>query len=330
MTDRQKSPTPEPGYEGVQEQAPQWGNAQHSYWGRAFARLRRNVPAMVGGVFACLLVFVVLLVMVCDGFNWANEKMGSPLNLQARITPYPYDEAHYGPEASYQPPSAKFWMGTDDLGRDLFSRLIYSLRNALIISLAGTALSLFVGGTLGATAGYCGGKVDFVIMRITDVFFAFPTFLFCIVLVAAMGRGFLTMFIAVGITSWVGMARLLRGQVIAIKNLEYVELARALGANGFRVITRYILPNTLGPIIVSVTLSLPVGMTVESGLSFLGMGVQPPIPSFGTLIMEGGISMRAYPHLLIFPATLFAVMLLAFTFLGDGLQNALIITREGE
>jgi len=221
-------------------------------------------------------------------------------------------------------------MGTDDLGRCLFSRLIYSLRNALAISLGGTLLSLVIGGFLGAWAGYAGGKTDFAIMRFTDIVYAFPSFLFSIILVSSLGRGFLTMFLAVGVTSWVGMARLVRGQVIAIKGLEYVEMARALGTGSFDIVTKYILPNTLGPLIVTITLSIPGGMMVESGLSILGMGVQPPIPSFGTLISEGSAAMRTYPHLIVFPSLVFTLALLAFTFLGDGLQDALSMNRKGD
>ncbi|MEI7634239.1 MAG: ABC transporter permease [bacterium] len=280
------------------------------YWRQVLTRLSRNRLALVCGVFVAALVAVSA--------------------LAPYITPYAYNEAHLGPESSYQPPSLKYWMGTDDLGRDLFSRLIYSLRNALIISLGGTFLSLLIGGFLGAWAGYAGGRTDFIIMRFTDVVFAFPSFLFSIILVSGLGRGFPTMFLAVGATSWVGMARLMRGQVISVKGLEYVELARSLGASGFHIITKYILPNTLGPLIVTITFSIPGGMMVESGLSMLGMGVQPPIPSFGTIIADGAAAMRSYPHLLVFPSVLFTITLMAFTFLGDGLQDALSMNRKGD
>lgn len=274
---------------------------KRGFWLQAFVNLYTNKLG-----FGCA-VFCLLLIIVGLAAPW--------------ITPYPYNEPHYYPDA-YAGPSWKFIMGTDDLGRDLFSRLLYSLHNAIIISLGATLLSVVVGGTLGALSGYVGGTVDFVIMRITDVMYAFPSFLFSIVLVTSLGRGIPVMLLAVGVTSWVGMARLMRAQVLVVKNLEYVEMARVLGASHWRIISRYIIPNSLGPLIVNITFSVPGAMMVESGLSYLGMGVQPPIPSWGTLIAEGALSLRYYQHLFIFPAASFAFVLLAFTYLGDALQDA--------
>lgn len=275
---------------------------KQGFWSQAFSNLFHNKIGFCCGIFCLILVVVGIFA------PW--------------LTPYPYNQPHYYPHA-YAGPSMKFILGTDDLGRDLFSRLLYSLHNAIIISLGATLLSVLVGGVFGAVGGYVGGTLDFLLMRITDIMFAFPSFLFSIVLVTSLGRGIPVMLLAVGVTSWVGMARLMRAQVLIVKNLEYVEMARVLGASHWRIITRYIIPNSLGPLIVSITFSIPGAMMVESGLSFLGMGVQPPIPSWGMLIAEGAGAIRYYQHLFIFPAASFALVLLAFTYFGDALQDAL-------
>jgi len=275
---------------------------KQGFWYQALVNLSHNKLGFICGAFCIVLIVVGIFA------PW--------------LTPYPYNEPHYYPHA-YADPSWEFIMGTDDLGRDLFSRLLYSLHNAIIISIGATLLSVTVGGTLGALAGYVGGTLDFILMRITDIMFAFPSFLFSIVLVTSLGRGIPVMLLAVGVTSWVGMARLMRAQVLVVKNLEYVDMARVLGASHWRIITRYIIPNSLGPLIVSITFSIPGAMMVESGLSYLGMGVQPPIPSWGTLIAEGATAIRYYQHLFIFPAASFALVLLAFTYFGDALQDAL-------
>jgi peptide/nickel transport system permease protein len=277
-------------------------NIKQGFWSQAFGNLYHNKIGFYCGIFCLILVIGGLLA------PW--------------LTPYPYNEPHYYPHA-YAGPSLKFILGTDDLGRDLFSRLLFSLHNAILISLGATLLSVLVGGLFGAVGGYVGGTLDFLLMRITDIMFAFPSFLFSIVLVTSLGRGIPVMLLAVGVTSWVGMARLMRAQVLIVKNLEYVEMARVLGASHWRIISRYIIPNSLGPLIVSITFSIPGAMMVESGLSFLGMGVQPPIPSWGTLIAEGAGAIRYYQHLFIFPAASFALVLLAFTYFGDALQDAL-------
>lgn len=277
-------------------------NIKQGFWSQAFGNLYHNKIGFYSGIFCLILVIGGLLA------PW--------------LTPYPYNEPHYYPHA-YAGPSLKFILGTDDLGRDLFSRLLFSLHNAILISLGATLLSVLVGGLFGAVGGYVGGTLDFLLMRITDIMFAFPSFLFSIVLVTSLGRGIPVMLLAVGVTSWVGMARLMRAQVLIVKNLEYVEMARVLGASHWRIISRYIIPNSLGPLIVSITFSIPGAMMVESGLSFLGMGVQPPIPSWGTLIAEGAGAIRYYQHLFIFPAASFALVLLAFTYFGDALQDAL-------
>lgn len=283
--------------------SPGTGKRAHvsSYWGAAWRRLSKNRMAIAGGIFVIILILVAVLA------PW--------------LAPYGYDEAHY--EHAFEPPNRHFIFGTDDLGRDMFSRLIYSLRNAMIVAFGSQAVVLVIGTTLGAMAGFRGGLLDIILMRIVDIMFAFPTFLFNVILVTVMGRGLFTIFLAIGITGWAGLARLVRGQVLALKQKEFVEAARALGARDSHIIRRYILPNILGPIIISLAFGIPNAMMMESGLALIGMGVRPPMPSWGNLIGAGMGMVMGFPHLLIWPALTFGITLLSFTFLGDGLRDAL-------
>lgn len=274
---------------------------RQSFWAQAWRKYKRNKFAVAG------LIFVVLLLVVGLLGPW--------------LAPFPYDTVDY--TATWQGPSAMHWFGTDELGRDLFSRLLYSLRNAIIIALGAEAITLFFGCTVGAVAGYLGGRVDNLIMRFTDIMFAFPSLLFNVVLVAVLGRGMVTIFIAIGATSWVGMARLVRGQILSLKGQEYVEAARAAGASHTDIIFRYLLPNTIGAILVTIGMGIPRAMMVESSLSVIGMGVQPPMPSWGNLITVGLPFLRSQPHMLLFPALSFALTLLAFTYVADGMRDAL-------
>jgi len=270
------------------------------YWRRTWRKFSRNKLAVVGAVFVTLLILAAVFA------PW--------------IAPYAYDKVDY--TATYQGPSASHIFGTDELGRDLLSRQLYSLRVALLVALGAESITLAVGSVVGAIAGYKGGLADNILMRITDIMFAFPSFLFNVVLVAVMGRGMITIFIAIGVTSWTGLARLVRAQVLALKSREYVEAGRAMGASTSDIILRYIMPQTLGPIIVTLAFGVPAAMMVESALSLIGMGVTPPMPSFGTLIASGQRYILSFPHLLIWPAASFAAILLSFTWLGDGLRDA--------
>lgn len=272
-----------------------------SRWSRAWRKFKRNKLAMAGATVAIFLTIVAIFA------PW--------------IAPYPYSESHW--DHAWEPPSWKFPFGTDELGRDMLSRQIWALRNALIIALMAEVVTFVVGSAIGATAGYFGGKIDNFLMRLTDIMFAFPSLLFNIVLVAALGRGLLVIFIAIGVTRWTGLARLVRGQVLALKQMEYVLAARASGATGWDIILRYLLPNAAGPIIVTLALGIPANMMVESALSLIGMGVAPPMPSWGALIATYQNAVLSYPHLLLFPAATFAITLLSFTYLGDGLSEAL-------
>jgi oligopeptide transport system permease protein len=220
-------------------------------------------------------------------------------------------------------PSSLHWMGTDNLGRDLYSRVIYGARMSLSVGIFTAAFALIVGTFFGAIAGFFGGWIDRLLMRIVDLFFIFPSLLLAILLMLVLGRGFTGIFIALGMTAWVTQARLVRGQVLQAREMSYVEAARAVGVSNFWIILRHILPNLWGPIIVSLTVQIPAAIMAESFLSFLGLGLQPPFSSWGTLASEGFRAMQSFPHLIIFPGGILFVTMLAFNYLGDGLRDVL-------
>ncbi len=264
-----------------------------------WSRFRRNKAAMLGAAFVAILVLCAIFAPV--------------------IAPYSYQQTNF--LATYQPPSWQHWFGTDELGRDMLSRLIYSLQTACIVGFGAEIVELTLGLFLGAIAGYAGGTIDAILMRIVDIVYGFPTFLFSIILVVLLGHTIIAILIAVAATSWVGMARIVRSQVLIVKQSDYIAAARGMGASWWQIIRRYVLPNSLGPIVVAVTFGIPANMAIESGLSALGLGVEPPTPSWGELITNGQQAMFSFPYLLIFPALTFALTLMSFTFLGDGLRN---------
>lgn len=222
-----------------------------------------------------------------------------------------------------QEPSADHWMGTDSLGRDLYSRIVYGGRMSLAIGLA-TALSALLLGTItGSIAGYSGGRIDSLLMRIVDGFYIFPMLLTAILLMLVLGRGFTGIFIALALTSWASQARLIRGLVLQEKELPYVEAARAIGLSHSTILFKHILPNLWGPVIVSLTFHVPANILSESFLSFMGLGLQPPFASWGTLASEGFRAIQSYPHLIIFPGLVLFFTTLGFNFLGDGLRDVL-------
>jgi ABC-type dipeptide/oligopeptide/nickel transport system permease subunit len=266
---------------------------------RDWRRFSRNRLAVVG------LGFILFLFLIAFTADW--------------VAPYHYETTN--PPAALEASSLKHWFGTDELGRDMLSRVIYSARNAILVSFGSVMIGLAVGAFIGAVSGFYGGMLDIAVMRVVDIMFAFPQFLLLIILVTALGRGLGTMFIAIGITSWAGYARLVRGQILSAKNNDYVEAARCLGSGNGHIIRKYILPNIIGPIIVAISFGVPAGMLAESAMSLIGMGLRPPMPSWGNLISAGMMQMYGFPHLVLWPSLTFGFTLLAFTFVGDGLRE---------
>jgi ABC-type dipeptide/oligopeptide/nickel transport system permease subunit len=259
------------------------------------------------------------------------------------LAPYPYWQQDVANQ--FQPPSQEHLFGTDHLGRDVLSRLIYGARVSMAVGFIVQGIIVVIGVPVGAAAGYFGGKLDQLLMRFVDIMYSFPDLLLIIIVMtalrAATGRddvggilwllaraddlfgGLLGVFIALGLTSWLTVARLVRGQVLSLKEREFIEAARAVGAGHFRIIRAHLVPNTLAPIIVAVTFGIPGAILTEAALSFIGLGVKPPMPSWGLMILDGYRAMRAYPHLLLFPAAALSLTVLSYNFLGDGLRDAL-------
>ena len=279
-----------------------------SLWQDAWARLRRNHMAVFGGI--ALLVVAVLALL-------------GPLLL-----PYSYEEQNLLLGAA--PPSPEHPLGTDKLGRDQLARVLYGGRVSLLVGLAATAVSLTIGLLWGSIAATLGGKVDAVMMRVVDILYALPFTVFVILLMTVFGRNFILLFVAIGAVEWLTMARIVRGQVLALKRQEFIEAAIGLGLRKRRIILRHMIPNVLGPVAVYTTLTIPAVMLLEAFLSFLGLGVQPPMSSWGLLIKEGAEMMEEAPWLLVFPAALFTLTLFSLNFLGDGLRDALDVRASGD
>ncbi len=275
-----------------------------SFWQDAWHRLWKNKLAVFG-----LVVIAVLALISIAAAIWP------------RLAGFSYEQQNLvlGPSA----PSRVHWLGTDALGRDLLARLLYGGGISLAVGLCATAVSLTIGVIYGAIAGFAGGKLGMAMMRIVDILYALPFAIFVILLMVFFGQNIILLFVAIGAVEWLTMARIVRGQVMAIKRQEFVEAAHALGLRRRRIIFRHIVPNLLGPIIVYATLTVPEVILLESFLSFLGLGVQPPQSSWGLLIKEGAEVMEVYPWLLIYPAAVMALTLFSLNFLGDGLRDAL-------
>ena len=238
------------------------------------------------------------------------------------LAPYAYDEINKN-DVWVGPMSGAHLIGTDSLGRDLLARLFTGLGVSLAIGAVATAVSLVIGVTWGAAAGYVGGAVDEVMMRIVDVLYSLPYIFFVIILMVTFGSNFILLFVALGAVQWLTMARIVRAQTLSLKQKEFIEAARAIGLTRAQIITRHIVPNLLGPVVVYVTLTIPGVILSESFLSFLGLGVQPPVASLGTLISNGAQDMELAPWLLIFPSLTMVVTLMCFNFIGDGLRDAI-------
>lgn len=237
------------------------------------------------------------------------------------IAPYDFDQIDLA--SIREAPSMAHVMGTDDLGRDLFSRVLYGGRVSILIGLLAALIATGFGSVLGAISGYYGGRVDGLLMRFTDVVYSIPTLPLLIVLASYTQAGAVSMAIAIGVLSWMTTARVVRGEVLKIRAMEYVEAARSLGATNARIILRHVLPNVAGPIVVGATLAVGNAIILESSLSFLGLGVQPPTPTWGNMLMDAQATMSTQPWLSIFPGLAILLVVLAVNFLGDGLQDAL-------
>jgi oligopeptide transport system permease protein len=272
-----------------------------SLWRDGVRRLLRNRLAVTGG---CVIVLLCLVAIFADF-----------------LAPLPYTKTNFG--RLNETPSRAYWLGTDQLGRDLLSRMIYGARVSMLVGLGAQIVVVLIGVPIGALSGYVGGRTDLIITRFIDVMYAFPRLLFVILVMSMLGAGLINIFIAIGFTGWVGIARQTRAQVLAIKEKEYVDGARALGAGFGRLLRRHIMPNALTPIVVAVTFGIPEAIFTEAALSFIGVGINPPTPSWGQMVGEGQQYIRSYWHLCVFPSIAIAVTMLAFTFFGDGVRDAL-------
>jgi oligopeptide transport system permease protein len=272
-----------------------------SLWQDAWSRLRKNKLAVASAVFLLAITLVAI--------------------LTPYIAPYSYDGQDLSIGASS--PSAAHWFGTDRSGRDLFTRVLYGGRISLMVGFAATAVSLVVGVLYGAVAGYVGGRLDQLMMRIVDILYTLPFTIFVIILTVYFGRNIILLFCVIGAVEWLTMARIVRGQVLSLRTREFVEAAIVMGFSSRRIVLRHLIPNALGPIIVYATLTIPQVMLLEAILSFLGLGVQAPQSSWGVLINDGAAVMEDYPWMLIFPSLALTLTLFALNFLGDGLRDAL-------
>ena len=272
-----------------------------SLWRDAFDRLISNKLSLFGSIY---ILFIVTLALI------------TPL-----IAPYDYayQDLNLGPSG----PSAEHWLGTDTLGRDLLTRMMYGSRVSLMVGFLATMVALSIGVLWGTIAGFTGGKVDTIMMRIVDVLYGIPFIIFVILLMVIFGRNLILLFMAIGAVEWLTMARIVRSQVMSLSKQEFILAAEAMGVSKAGIIYKHLIPNAIGPVIVYATLTVPQIMLLEAFLSFLGLGVQAPLSSWGLLIRDGAVSMEEYWWLLIFPSLAFSITLFSLNFIGDGLRDAL-------
>ncbi len=294
-----------------------------SLWKDAFRRMCKNKMAMLGAI-----IIITLFILAI---------------FAPYIAPYHYAESDL--KDNYAKPGDKYLLGADFMGRDVLSRIIYGTRISLSVGIIGASTAFILGVLYGLISGYYGGKIDNIMMRIVDIMYGFPTLLLIILMMVlfkstfavttpgtiagtlsaidnAFG-GLFFIFIGIGVTAWIGMARIARGMALSLREKEFVEAARATGNSNFQIMIKHILPNLIGPCIVAVTLQIPRYITFEAFLSFIGLGVNPPTPSWGMMISEGYKAIRSYPHLALYPGIALAITMMAFNFLGDGLRDAL-------
>jgi oligopeptide transport system permease protein len=282
-----------------------------SLWVDARRRLLKNRAAMAGIIILALIALLAV--------------------LAPALSPFAYDEVNYDiiacapnwwpAEAACRAPGHIF--GTDSVGRDLFVRVLFGARVSLAVGLVATLVSLLIGVLYGAVAGYLGGRTDALMMRAVDILYSLPFVFFVIILMVIFDRNFILLFVAIGCVEWLTMARIVRGQTLSIKRKEFIEAARAAGVGPLAIITRHVIPNVVGPVVVYVTLTVPGVILTESFLSFLGLGIQEPLTSWGVLISDGADQMETAPWMLLFPALFMAVTLFCFNYVGDGLRDAL-------
>jgi oligopeptide transport system permease protein len=278
---------------------------QIGLWTDVWRRFRRNRLAVSGAIVVVLLILDAIMVPLLVRIGLVQDPIAQHVEL------------------AFAGPSPQHLMGTDQLGRDMLSRLMHGAQISLTIGILVQGIILVVGGAIGLISGYAGGRTDNLLMRFTDIWYAFPDLIFVLVLVSVFGASLLSIFAAIGIVNWVGLARLVRGQVLSIKEKEFVESARAVGSSHLKIILRHLIPNALGPVIVTLTFGIPQAIFLEAVLSYLGVGIPPPTPSWGVMIQDGYQAIFSSPNQVAFPAIAVAVTMLSFTFMGDGLRDAL-------
>ena len=290
---------------------------QRSLWQDALYRLRRNKAAMVGIGIIVVFAFIALTA------QWIAPYDPTVTNTSVNNLDPVFSGTKYT--------NPKYILGTDEIGRDTLSRLLWSARISMVVGLVPTSIVFIIGASLGMIAGYKGGWVDNLLMRFTDIIYAFPDLLFLIIIMATLRNspigdilgGLFLMFVALAIVNWVGLARLVRGQVLSLKEKEFVEAARAIGVPTRRIMVRHLFPNALAPVIVSLAFSIPGAMLAEATLSFIGIGIKPPTATWGVMINEGFVVFSQSPWPALLPAFCISIVMLSFTFLGDGLRDAL-------
>ncbi|MFU2105675.1 ABC transporter permease [Paenibacillus larvae] len=272
-----------------------------TFWQDAWRRLKKNRLAMAGLIILITLRLFAIIAPMISGYEADIQDL----------------------TAKNQTPSSDHWFGTDDFGRDLWTRVWWGTRVSLFIGIVAAILDLIIGVIYGGISGYYGGKIDNIMQRFIEIIYSIPYLLITVLMIMVMGAGIWTIIIAYSITGWVGMARLVRGQVLALKEQEYVLASKTLGASSWRIIMKNLIPNAMAIIIVQITFVVPSAIFAEAFLSFIGLGLRPPDASLGSLLSDGANSMRYFPHRLLFPTAIFSLVLLSFNLLGDGLRDAL-------
>ncbi|MBC8589590.1 ABC transporter permease [Wansuia hejianensis] len=276
---------------------------KRSQWSEVWRRLKQNKMAMAGLVILTILVLLAVFADVIADYDEVAIKQNAAVRLQG--------------------PSKDHWLGTDNLGRDIFARMIHGARISLMVGIVAVSIAILIGGTLGAIAGFYGGKVDNIIMRFMDVFLAIPSILLAIAIVGALGQNLFNLMLAIGVSSIPGFARIVRASVLTVKDQEFVEAARAIGATDTRIIIKHIIPNALAPVIVQGTLGVAGAILSTAGLSFIGLGVPKPRPEWGAMLSDGRQFLRNASHITTFPGLAIVITILALNLLGDGLRDAL-------